>query len=273
MGGISMKNIVYLIYDYYTLESMSGDNSVVVSSQAEASVFKFGRHAEVSAIATAKGIGSNIALSYDSLGIFGGISIEGGIMKGRKHVNEQFYGMKDIKTADILFSGEKFNIPSGTLLPELYAKLEKLCTGSSVHEPTAEEQHKIKSTRRLVEEAEADAAQQVSFYIAAEGDESVEACSQSGSREERDVNISNHSSASRNRACSTSSVPSVILEDHVLGGPSLSATTMGLNSLAVMSESDIVIFEDKSDSDKNVDRSQVQKECETQAAAFLEATR
>ena len=171
MGGVSMKQIVYLIYDYYTLESMSGENGIVVSSQVEASVFKFGRHAEISAIATAKGIGKNIALSYDNLGIFGGISIEGGIMKGRCNVNERFYGMKGIKTADILFSGEKFEIPSGTLLPELYTKLQKLCSGSSVYEPTTEELQKIMSTQKEVEKEENSAAQQVSFYMATEGDE------------------------------------------------------------------------------------------------------
>mmetsp|Transcript_22958 Transcript_22958/g.54473 ORF Transcript_22958/g.54473 Transcript_22958/m.54473 type:complete len:358 (+) Transcript_22958:1475-2548(+) len=212
MGGISMKHIVYLIYDYYTLESMSGENGIVVSSQVEASVFKFGRHAEISAIATAKGICKNIALSYDNRGIFGGISIEGGIMKGRWHVNERFYGKKGIKTADILFSGEKFEIPSITLLPELYTKLQKLCSGSSVYEPTTEELKKIMSTQKEVEEEEKDAAQHVSFYMATEGDETLvdgldsQHKSSDGENADTGSDRDSENSAKKNQACSSSSV-------------------------------------------------------------------
>jgi hypothetical protein len=244
MGGISMKYIVYLIYDYYTLESMSGENGVVISSQAEASVFKFGRHVERSAIATAKGMCKNIALSYDSLGIFGGISVEGGVMKGRRHVNEKFYGKKGIKTTDILFSGDEHNIPPGTLLPELYTKLMKLCSGSSVYEPTVEETRKVQSTYKQVAEEEEAAAQDVSFYMAAEGDES---CTVIGSelrcRPRGGTDDSEDSSLQISRACSTSSVPSVVLEQNTVDR-SYSDLTKRVSSLAIMSDSDLVILDD-----------------------------
>jgi hypothetical protein len=244
MGGISMKHIVYLIYDYYTLESMSGENGVVISSQAEASVFKFGRHVERSVIATAKGMCKNIALSYDSLGIFGGISVEGGVMKGRRHVNEQFYGKKGIKTTDILFSGDEYNIPAGTLLPEVYTKLMKLCSGASIHEPTAEEAKKVQSTCKQVAEEEEAAAQDISFYMAAEGDEScivmgseLRGCPREG------TDYSENSLLDRNRACSTSSVPSVVLERNAVGRSCLDLTKR-VSSLAITSDSDLAVLDD-----------------------------
>jgi lipid-binding SYLF domain-containing protein len=148
MGGASRKTIVYLIYDYFTLQSMSGENGAMLRAQAESSLGFWGRTAEASAIVSARGVGKNIALTY-SRGIFGGISIEGAICKGRNRVNERFYGEK-ISTADILFSGYPRDIPEGTLLPEVYTKLERLCEGLSVYTPSPEEIMRVKTLRKKV---------------------------------------------------------------------------------------------------------------------------
>ncbi|KAL3907352.1 MAG: hypothetical protein SGILL_008912, partial [Bacillariaceae sp.] len=150
MGGASRKTIVYLIYDYFTLQSMSGENGAMLRAQAESSLGVWGRSAEASAIVSARGVGKNIALSY-SQGIFGGISIEGAICKGRNRVNERFYGEK-VNTADILFSGNPRDIPEGTLLPEVYNKLERLCEGLAIYSPSPEEIMRVKTTRQKVNE-------------------------------------------------------------------------------------------------------------------------
>jgi len=148
MGGASRKTIVYLIYDYFTLQSMSGEAGAMLRAQAESSLGSWGRTAEASAIVSAKGMGKNIALSYGR-GIFGGISIEGAVSKGRNRVNERFYGRK-ISTQDILFSGQHIEIPEGTLLPEVYDKLQRLCHGLTVYTPPPEESLRVKSTRHLI---------------------------------------------------------------------------------------------------------------------------
>lgn len=262
MAGASMKHLVYLIYDYYTLECMSGENGVVVSSQVEATLFKFGRQAEMSAIMSAKGVGSNIALSCDNRGFFGGISIEGGIMKGRKHVNENFYAKKGIKTADILFSGDTYDVPSGTMLPELYVKLKKLCGGDSVYEPTPEELQKIESTRERVEREEAKAAQQLPFMMVVEGEESMEspgaALEALGDCGEEEATI----------------VPSIIHDDHDIA-PKMSDASIGFNSVSVLSDSDLPTLAEGNDENKHktTDCAEMEKRFEAQAEPYIESGR
>jgi lipid-binding SYLF domain-containing protein len=164
MGGASRKTIVYLIYDYFTLQSMSGEHGAMLRAQAESSLFAWGRTAEASAIVSAKGLGTNIALSYGR-GIFGGISIEGALCKERNRVNERFYGRK-ISTAEILFSGRPINVPEGTLLPEIYDKLRRLCDGLPVYTPTPEEIIRVKRTRPLVnKEGEEALKEEIIEYV------------------------------------------------------------------------------------------------------------
>ncbi|KAL3903987.1 MAG: hypothetical protein SGARI_005133 [Bacillariaceae sp.] len=165
MGGASRKSIVYLIYDYFTLQSMSGENGAMLRAQAESSLGFWGRSAEASAIVSARGVKKNIALSY-SRGIFGGISIEGALCKGRNRVNERFYGEK-VSTADILFSGHDRDFPEGTLLPEVYNKLQSLCDGLSIYTPSPEERMRVKCTRKLVDkEGEEALKEEVVEYTA-----------------------------------------------------------------------------------------------------------
>jgi lipid-binding SYLF domain-containing protein len=168
MGGASRKTIVYLIYDYFTLQSMSGEHGAMLKTQAETSIGSFGRSSEISTVVNfdkEKGMGSNLALSFSS-GIFAGISIEGAVCKSRNRVNQRFYG-RPISTTDILFSdGQDITIPDGTLLPDVYVKLQFLCDGKAIYEPTPEEKDRIKSTRKLVDqEAEEALKEETIEYV------------------------------------------------------------------------------------------------------------
>lgn len=161
MGGANMKSILYLIYDYYTLDAMAGGdkNGMMLSSQAGASLGSWGRTAELSAIMSAKGRGTNIALAY-SHGIFVGLSVEGAFSKARSRVNEKFYGRR-VTAAEILFSGTNLlqsttssTKEDDTLLPELYSKLQRLCKGLPIYEPTVQERMKVESALRIVNKEE-----------------------------------------------------------------------------------------------------------------------
>lgn len=145
--GASLKEVLYLIYDERTLNSMSGDAGFKFGAQLESSIGNWGRTAEVSNIISNKGVGSNIALSY-SKGLFGGLSVEGALCNPRPKVNEKFYGKK-VSPKEILFE-DTVKVPEGDhLLPELYAKLDKLCNGVGVYEVT--EAEKAKAERARVE--------------------------------------------------------------------------------------------------------------------------
>lgn len=166
MGGANMKSLVYLIYDYFTIEALSGEGTVMIGSQAGASLGAWGRTAETSAIMSNKGVGKNLALAC-SRGMFVGLSIEGAFSKGRNRVNEKFYGRR-VTTAEILFSGAAaagpgggtFDVPDGTLLPEVHDKLRRLCGGTPVYEPTQEEKTKVELALREVANQEEDEAEE-----------------------------------------------------------------------------------------------------------------
>jgi lipid-binding SYLF domain-containing protein len=163
--GASLKDIVYLIYDEYTLKAMAGDVGVKLGTQTEAALGTWGRTAELTNVISNKGVGSNIALSY-SRGVFGGLSIEGAVCNPRKAVNNKFYGRK-VSPKEILFEDGLVEVPAGTLMPEVYAKLEKLCSGTSIYEPTPEEMKKAASLRVVADKEgeEAVKEEEVTFVV------------------------------------------------------------------------------------------------------------
>lgn len=154
--GASLKHIVYLIYDSKTIKTMAGDVGVKFGAQLEASIGNWGRTADITNYISNKGLGQNIALSYSS-GLFGGISLEGGVCNPRTNVNEKFYGKK-VKPEDILFQDGAVQIPDGTLLPEIYAKLDKLSTGIGLWDPSDAEKVKCEMVR---EEADKEGEEQL----------------------------------------------------------------------------------------------------------------
>ena len=146
--GASLKNIVYLIYDESTLKSLSGDAGVKLGTQVEASLGNWGRTAEATTMISNHGVGVDICLSY-SKGIFGGLSVEDAVLNPRKKVNAKFYG-KEATPQEILFENA-VEMPEGTLLPEVYSKLEKLCSGTDIYVPTPEEKQKADSIREVAD--------------------------------------------------------------------------------------------------------------------------
>ena len=147
--GASMKDVVYLIYDPETMKAMSGDMGIKLGTQVEASAGNWGRTAETSFIISNKGVGADIALSY-SKGLFGGISIEGALCNPRTAVNEKFYG-KSVTPKAILFEKDSVKLPDGTLMPEVYDKLKRLCSGEGIYEITDAEKKKAEAAREKAE--------------------------------------------------------------------------------------------------------------------------
>ncbi|CAB9510248.1 LAS seventeen-binding protein 3 [Seminavis robusta] len=150
--GASLKHIVYLIYEPQTIKAMAGDVGVTLGAQVEASIGNWGRTAAISNIISNKGLGSNVGLSY-SQGMFGGVSMEGALCNPRTRVNEKFYGKK-LTPKQILFSSSQdqdsisVQVPEGTLYPQIVAKLDKLCSGNAIYQPTAEQKAFTESVRQ-----------------------------------------------------------------------------------------------------------------------------
>jgi len=148
--GASMKDIVYLIYEPETMKAMRGDVGFKLGTQVEASIANWGRTAEATFAISNKGVGTNIALSY-SKGLFGGISIEGAVCNPRSAVNAKFYGKKEVTPKDILVDRSVKLPHDDNLMPEVYDKLNKLCTGLVTFEVTQEEIARARKIRELAE--------------------------------------------------------------------------------------------------------------------------
>jgi lipid-binding SYLF domain-containing protein len=154
--GASVQDIIYLIYDDQTLKAMSGDVGFKLGTKVESALGTWGRTAEATTNFSNKGVGANIAISF-SKGLFGGLSVEGGVVNPRSAVNEMFY-QKSATPMQILFDEGAVEVPPGTLMDEVYHKLNKLIKGDITHTPTAEELAKIEATRIEAEKTGAEAA-------------------------------------------------------------------------------------------------------------------
>ena len=143
--GASVKTVVYLIYDYFTLKSISGtEGGVIFGAGTEATIGTWTTETgkQTSYITSAKtfrtaGIGTNVALCRGLAGIYGAMSVEAGFCKCRDKINARFYGRDDISGSDILLSGEPIDIPNNAIgvsnyqakrfLEKIHSKLERLC--------------------------------------------------------------------------------------------------------------------------------------------------
>ena len=113
----------------------------------------FGRNADLSINASDQGVGATVAISFTK-GVFGGISLTGAVVGPRSSVNKNFY--KESYTPIQILYEDIVELPEGTLMPEVYDKLDKLMDGATV-EPTPEELTKVEAAleeaERLGEEA------------------------------------------------------------------------------------------------------------------------
>lgn len=84
------------------------------------------------------------------------IASPGAVCRPRNRVNEKFYG-QPCSNEEILFSDEPWLIvPDGTLMPEVYTKLDRLCNGVATEDEAATtspgEAEKVERIRRLAEQ-------------------------------------------------------------------------------------------------------------------------
>jgi hypothetical protein len=141
------------LFDESTVSAVAGTTGFKFGGQAELTLGSFGRNAELAINASDQGVGATIAISFTK-GVFGGISLAGAVVGPRSTVNKNFY--KESYTPIQILYEDIIELPEGTLMPEVYDKLDKLMEGATV-EPTPEELTKVEAAleeaERLGEEA------------------------------------------------------------------------------------------------------------------------
>jgi lipid-binding SYLF domain-containing protein len=148
--GASLKHLVYLIYNDTTMKTMSGNVGVTLGTKVEAALGNWGRSAEATNILSNMGIGTDIGFHY-SQGLLSGFSVQEVVCNPRTRASKVFYGKK-VSPSEILFKKDAVDIPEGTLISEVYAKLEALCGGNYsrmieyVEEQRKPENHHLKAT-------------------------------------------------------------------------------------------------------------------------------
>jgi Las17-binding protein actin regulator len=135
---------------------MAGTTGFKLGGQAELTLGTLGRNADLSINASGQGVGATVAISFTK-GAFGGIALEGAVIGSRTSVNKTFY--KQSYTPIQILYEDTIKLPEGTLMPEVYAKLNKLMEGETV-EPTHDELTKVEvaldEANKLGEEAAKD---------------------------------------------------------------------------------------------------------------------
>jgi lipid-binding SYLF domain-containing protein len=140
IAGASHKDIFYFIFDDKTLQAIAGDVGIKMGGQMEMTLGSFGRSAEVNLNVSNKGAGASVAAVSFTSGLFAGVSVEGASLSPRSAVNETYYS-STATPHQIIFEAA-VQVPEGTLMPQIYEKLDKLLEGK-IHEPTPEELAKV----------------------------------------------------------------------------------------------------------------------------------
>lgn len=205
--GASVRSIVYLIYDYFTLKSIIGtDGGIIFGLGAGATIGTWTKETgKQSAYITSPkmlrtaGIGTNVALCRGLAGFHGGVNIEAGICKTRDKINSRFYGKEKTTGSDILLSGEPIEIPNSSrgdghlgtsnyqakrLMEMVHSKLKKLCLREDP-EPYNNSSSNFESARASLEELYADESYDFGddYDIQIKGDDS------DNKSEEKDVDL------------------------------------------------------------------------------------
>lgn len=119
--GCQVTDMVVPLHDSDVIRHFSDSGThALVGSEVSISLGPLGRSAEASLMASTQG-GLNSAISYShARGLYGGVTLDGAIVKVRDDVNRKFYG-KDVEISDI-FDG---TIEKPTAGGPLYDKLDE----------------------------------------------------------------------------------------------------------------------------------------------------
>jgi uncharacterized protein YbjQ (UPF0145 family) len=153
MVGASLKDVMIFIMDDTSLQAAIGDGGVKCGGQAELTLGPFGRSAEVAVHVSNKGAGGTVSVSF-SKGAFGGISLETGIIAPRSAVNQQYYN--STATPEQIIMEDAVTIPEGSLIPQIYKKLDKLASGETGALSEEEKEHvsaALEEAKKVAEEA------------------------------------------------------------------------------------------------------------------------
>ncbi|PLB44993.1 DUF500-domain-containing protein [Aspergillus steynii IBT 23096] len=136
--GIELTDFVFILNER-ALRTFSRTGSLTLSGNISIAFGPFGRSAEVSGGASTNGLASMFSYSK-TVGMYGGVTVEGGMLIERKSANRKFYKTK--VTADQLLRGE---VP----LPDATQSLMRVL-GHKVFDPPAEmESREVPVTREI----------------------------------------------------------------------------------------------------------------------------
>ena len=113
-----------------------------------------GRNAQLAINASREGIVATVAVAFTK-GIFAGISLAGGFAGPRHKVNKDYY-KRPFTPLQILYDDEA-QVPEGSLMNEIYEKLDKLMQGATL-DPSEEELERMDAALEEADRLGEDAA-------------------------------------------------------------------------------------------------------------------
>ncbi|OJJ05812.1 hypothetical protein ASPVEDRAFT_138797 [Aspergillus versicolor CBS 583.65] len=98
--GFELTDFVFIFNSASSLASFSKSGSLTVSGNISIAFGPLGRSAEIAGGVSGAGAGKMMSFAKTK-GLFGGVSLESGVLVERRGANKRFYG-KNVKTAEIL---------------------------------------------------------------------------------------------------------------------------------------------------------------------------
>ena len=148
--GAQVKDIILVVQDEGAMKTVASGGQVQLGAEMGLALGPVGRGLDSDFQFSGKGVAALLAYSF-SQGVFGGIGLDGAILRPRPGENAKFYG-KEATPAQIVLE-DAVSAPEGdTTIAELHKKLTMLEAGKTT-ELTAEDAAKKESAK-----AEADKA-------------------------------------------------------------------------------------------------------------------
>lgn len=101
--GMELADLVFILRDQHAVHTFLRTGTLMLSGNLSAALGPFGRSAEAAAAVNSKFVGSMYTFSK-TRGIFGGVSVEGGMLITRNGANREMYG--ESVSAEKLLSGK-----------------------------------------------------------------------------------------------------------------------------------------------------------------------